>query len=219
MKYLHNLVLHYYKNRDSSHGYSHVINVYNISKMITKKIKKINKNELMKIKIGSLFHDAWDNKYIKNEKDIMEKKKELRNDLKRINLNDEDIDDIYIIIDNISFTKEYNLIKNNKKLELFDLTLLRDIVSDSDKITSLGQGGIERIVIYELNMNKIENIEFYIEKIKFLYENRIKHMMKNNYIKTKEGKKIAIEKFNEMKKIMENEKMLYNIVNNVLNIK
>ena len=41
--------------------------------------------------------------------------------------------------------------------------------------------------------------------------------MKNDYIKTEEGKKIAEEKFNEMKEIINNEKMLYNIVNNVLN--
>ncbi len=213
MKYVHHLVLNYYKKMDKSHGYSHVFDVYNISMMITKKIKKeITKRELMIIKMSALFHDAWDNKYIKDKNETIKIKEELRNDLKKINLNDKDIDDIYIIIDNISFTKEYNLIKKNKKLELFDLTLLRDIVSDADKIASVGEDGIKRIIIYELSINKIEKIEFYIEKIKYLYKNRIEYIINNNYIKTEYGKKIAKERFNEMKEIMNNEKVLYNII-------
>ena len=189
MKYLHYLVLNYYKKMDKSHGYSHVFDVYNISMMITKKIKKeITERELIIIKMSALFHDAWDNKYIKDKNEIIKIKEELRNDLKKINLNDKDIDDIYIIIDNISFTKEYNLIMNNKKLELFDLTLLRDIVSDADKITSLGKEGIKRIIIYELSVSKINKRELIIEKLKYLYKNRIEYIMNNNYIKQKTEK-------------------------------
>lgn len=216
MKYLHNLVLHYYKGRDSSHNYTHVFNVYNMAKKIAKREKIKDKNELLIIKYASLFHDAWDNKYIKSKRKRNKIKEELREDLKKINLNDIKIDNIYEIIDNISYTKEKNIRKDGKKLDLNKLSKLRNIVSDADKIESLGKTGIERITVYEKTKKKNKSVKYYIERVKELYNNRIIDIIENDYIKTISGKDIAKKSMLEMSNVMNDENELYEVVSNFL---
>ena len=213
MKYLHCLAGHYYKMRDSSHGYDHVYTVYNLSKKISNKLNIINKKDLLIIKCSALFHDVWDNKYISNEKEVISLKKELREDLKRINLSDSNIDDIYTIIDNISFTKEYNLNKLGEILYLGELNLLRDIVSDADKISSLGKDGIIRMFIYEYSLDKGKYIDDYILIIKKLYQNRFLPLINNNYIKTTYGKILAQPLILEMREIIYNESIMLELAN------
>lgn len=217
MKYLHNLVLYYYKGRDGSHNYMHALNVYNIAKDIARGEKIKDKNRLLIIKCASLFHDVWDSKYIKKQTKKNELKEELREDLKRINLNDKKIDDIYEIIDNISYTKERNIRKNGKRLDLNRLSKLRNIVSDADKIESLGKVGIERIIMYEKTIKKNKNIKYYIGRVKELYNDRIIDIIENDYIKTKSGKDLAKDKILEMNNIIRNEKNIYEIVNKIVN--
>ena len=213
MKYLHFLAGHYYKMRDASHGYDHVYTVYNLSIKISNKLNIIKKKDLLIIKCSALFHDVWDNKYISNEKEVISLKKELREDLKRINLSDSNIDDIYTIIDNISFTKEYNLNKLGEILYLGELNLLRDIVSDADKISSLGKDGIIRMFIYEYSLDKGKYIDDYILIIKKLYQNRFRPLINNNYIKTSYGKILAEPLILEMRDIIYNESMMLELAN------
>ena len=213
MKYLHLLAGHYYKMRDASHGYAHVYTVYNLSKIISNKLNIINKKDLLIIKCSALFHDVWDNKYISNEEEVISLKKELREDLKRINLSDSNIDDIYTIIDNISFTKEYNLNKLGEILYLGELNLLRDIVSDADKISSLGREGIIRMFIYEYSLDKEKSIDDYIFIIKKLYQNRFLPLINNNYIKTTCGKMLAKPLILEMREIIYNEPIMLELAN------
>ena len=217
MKYLHFLAGHYYKMRDASHGYSHIYTVYNLSKIISNKLNIINKKDLLIIKCSALFHDVWDNKYISNEKEVISLKKELREDLKRINLSDSNIDDIYTIIDNISFTKEYNLNKLGEILYLGELNLLRDIVSDADKISSLGREGIIRMFIYEYSLDKEKDIDDYILIIKKLYHNRFVPLINNNYIKTTYGKILAKPLIFEMIEIIYNDSIMLELANTYCN--
>jgi HD superfamily phosphodiesterase len=213
MKYLHFLAGHYYKMREASNGYDHIYTVYNLSKIISNKLNIINKKDLLIIKCSALFHDVWDNKYISNEKEVISLKKELREDLKRINLNDSNIDDIYTIIDNISFTKEYNLNKLGERLYLGELNLLRDIVSDADKISSLGREGIIRMFIYEYFLDKEKDIDDYIFIIKKLYHNRFLPLINNNYIKTTYGKILAKPLILEMREIIYDESIMLELAN------
>ena len=67
------------------------------------------------------------------------------------------IKSIISIIDNISFSKEYNLRKNNKTIELDENTMiLRNIVSDADKIESVGKKGIERMIDFRIYQDNTE---------------------------------------------------------------
>jgi len=221
MKSLHNLVLNYYKNRDESHGYQHVYSVYNIAKDIAKNLNINDKKQLLIIKCAALFHDAWDHKYITSDINI---KSNLRNDLKRLDLDNteldntkldnKDIDNIFTIIDNVSFSKEYNLNKSGILLDLpkiDNINIFRDIISDSDKIESLGLNGINRIFIYEYNLDKTQNIEYYISAIKKVYYNRVKIIIDQNYIKTEQGKHISKPLIDEMNNIINNENVLFDI--------
>ena len=72
------------------------------------------------------------------------------------NLINYNIDLIHNIIKHISFTKEFNERQDNKDplkmIKYFESDkeqLLRDIVSDADKIESLGHTGIIRIIQYQ----------------------------------------------------------------------
>ena len=134
--------------------------------------------------------------------------------LDNIVLDNKDIDNIFTIIDNVSFTKEYNLNKRGLILDLpkiDDINILRDIISDSDKIESLGLNGINRIFIYEYHLDKTQNIEYYISTIKNVYYNRIKIIIDKHYIKTEHGKLLSNPLIDEMNNIINNENVLYDI--------
>jgi len=210
-KYLNTLVSKYYINRDWSHGQNHVNSVKKLCTIISKNMHITDKHSLLIINSAALFHDVWDNKYIKNSNDIYTLKNKLRNDLKLLNLNNSDIDDIYTIIDNISFTKELNNRLNGKLIHLGKLSLYRNIVSDADKIESLGKKGIERIFIYEYNLDKTKTIPEYINITKNIYNNRFKILINYDYIKTSIGKHLAKPLIQEMEYIINNQNLLYSI--------
>tara|TARA_B100001094_G_C18007473_1_gene708373 strand:- start:36 stop:296 length:261 start_codon:yes stop_codon:yes gene_type:complete len=70
---------------------------------------------------------------------------------------------IEIIINNISLSPEIDLRKNNESLNLKHLQLMRDILSDADKLEILGLSGIKRIVEFEMFKNsKVKSDELKI---------------------------------------------------------
>lgn len=217
MKYLHKLVLHYYKDRDYSHDYNHVFKVYNIANKIAKNERIINKRQLLIIKCASLFHDVWDNKYVKSKKEKEILQLELRKDLENIKISKEEIDDIYEIIENISYTKEKKQRNKNERIYLKRINKLREIVSDSDKIESTGKEGIIRIIEYERMIKENESVMYYIKKVKDLYKNRILDIIENDYIRTKSGKEIIKERMKDMESIINDEKELYMLVDEIIN--
>ena len=202
-----------YKNRDVSHGYKHVLQVRENSLNICLNMNITDKYILSRIELASLFHDLWDHKYVN---DSMYHKNKLKMYLQLLHYSDHEIQDVFIIIDNISFSKEYELIKNGSSIQLKHLQPLRDVVSDADKIEMLGISGIERIIEYEKYINKNCSIDEYIKIIKKIYYNKINILLDDNYIRTDYGKKIAVPLLDEMKNIIENEELLYNFVNDYI---
>mmetsp|Transcript_89352 Transcript_89352/g.161238 ORF Transcript_89352/g.161238 Transcript_89352/m.161238 type:complete len:114 (+) Transcript_89352:1-342(+) len=95
-----------------------------------------------------------------------------------------------MIIDNISFSKEKREGLDLQGLEKRGLLLLRDIVSDADKIDALGDEGLERCFEYTRYANpgacppEIEQLvrEHCIEKLLLL---------KDQYVRTATGKSLA----------------------------
>lgn len=190
-----------YKGRDRSHGIKHVINVKNNALKLCDLLNINDKNTLLKIQCAALFHDLWDHKYISIYSiKYKETKDKLYKELKKIYFSDHDIRDIEIIIDNISLSREMNLRKENKPLNLKHLQLMRDIVSDADKLEMLGYKGFQRIMEYELHKNPNvhpDNLKFIIKKV---YIDKISKLLDDNYIRTEPGKIMAKPLMKELEK-------------------
>lgn len=189
-----------YKGRDTSHGIHHVKRVRDNAMMICKKKNIMDTNILLKIEAAALFHDLWDHKYVVplsyNYKSI---KEQFYSKLKNQYFSDHDIKDIEIIIDNISFSREIQIRNENKYLDLKHLQLMRDIVSDADKLEMLGKSGIERIIeheIYKYPNKKSHDLKM---TVKDIFNNKIKKLIEENYIKTDIGIELAKPLMQEMK--------------------
>ena len=200
----------FYKNRDKSHDLDHCLKVKKNSQDLCKYMNINDYNTLFKIETAAILHDVWDHKYVNDTSFI---KKQVRDKLLLIYFSEHDIQDIFIIIDNVSFSKEIkqrnsntSLISNN--LNLKHLQQMRDIVSDADKLEMLGYSGIKRIVLYQKHINPKSTIEEYVSKVKHYYSNKIKLLIDENYIKTEHAKFIAIKLINEMDELIDNEKLL-----------
>ena len=190
-----------YINRDLSHGINHVIKVRDNALNISNKLNITDINVLLKIESAALFHDLWDHKYVcplsSEYKDV---KKKFSNELKLLFFSEHDIKDIEIIINNISLSHEMKLRKNNQEINLKHLQLLRDIVSDADKIEMLGKNGIERIIEFEIHKNHQTKISTLNKTIKDIYDNKLSKLLIDKYIKTEPGIELAkplIEELNE----------------------
>lgn len=188
-----------YKGRDVSHGILHVSRVRNNARMISEKMQITDVNTLIKIEAAALFHDLWDHKYINHEaNEYTNIKKKFNEELKKNYFSDHDIKEIEIIIDNISLSREINLRKENKSFNLKHLQLMRDIVSDADKLEMLGFDGINRIIEYQMHKypyTKSDELKFIVKDV---YNNKISRLIDDKYIRTNVGIELAKPLMQEM---------------------
>lgn len=188
-----------YKGRDVSHGILHVSRVRNNARIICEKMRITDVNILIKIEAAALFHDLWDHKYINhNSKEYLIIKDKFNAELKKNHFSDHDIKEVEIIIDNISLSREINLRKENKILNLKHLQLMRDIVSDADKLEMLGLDGINRIIEYQIHKYPYTNSDELKFVVKDIYNNKISKLIDDRYIKTNVGIELAKPLMQEM---------------------
>ena len=146
----------YYLGRDKSHGIDHI-------QKVLKNVEKISKDyifstrEKIILRACALLHDAYDHKYFQKEEGITCVRNKITDDLTQFGLSWNEIQIIFIIINSISFSKEKEkrLEENNIYYELTKLlspnmTNIRNIVSDADKIEALGVEGINRMILFSL---------------------------------------------------------------------
>ena len=193
-----------YKHRDESHGVPHVSKVRDNAMLISKQLNITDSYQLIKIETAALFHDLFDHKYI-NPSSVEYKiiKDKFNDELKKRLLSDQEIKDIEIIINNISLSREIELRNTDKLLSLKHLQLIRDIVSDADKIEMLGISGIERIIQFQMHKFPNTNSEQLKSIIKEVYNNKISKLLDEDFIKTKPGRQMAIPLMEEMKNYIE----------------
>ena len=215
---LDQICLKYYLNRDKSHGIDH------IQKVLTN-VDKISKNYIFSereniiLRTCTLLHDAYDHKYFQKPEDIINIKEKISDDLIKFGLSWNEIQIIFIIIDNISFSKEKS--QKNRYYDLISLLSpnmvnIRNIVSDSDKIEALGIEGIHRMILYSIHKFDKISSKIIIDDIKQLCKNKLYILVSDNYIRTDLGRKIASQKLEELKKITENDDTLQKFVEHFL---
>jgi len=219
---LDEICLKYYLNRDKSHGVNHI---YKVLKNIDEILKHFvfSHREMIILRTCALLHDAYDHKYFETAKDVISIKEKISNDLYEFGMSWNEIQIIFIIIDNISFSKEkkQRIQKKYRYSELLSLLStkminIRNIVSDADKIEALGTEGISRMILYSIHKNQGITVAEIMDDIKQLCENKLYILLSHDYIRTETGRKIATQKLKELKEITENHEILRTFIENFL---
>ena len=129
-----NYIKEVFNNEFTGHDYYHALRVKSIAEKI---LEKEGGNKLVCI-LASLLHDVIDDKVQESLNKNCEKFEDFFN---KLEINQEDKEHILYIINNMSFSKMMNGTKINITKELA-------IVSDADKMDSVGAIGIARTFAY-----------------------------------------------------------------------
>lgn len=202
----------FYKNRDKSHDWDHVLDVKNNTLMLMQ-FNNFTEEQILIATTAALGHDIWDHKYFKSDDAINDLKSKFIQILVEHDFQRPVINSVISIIDNISFSKEYKLRENNKTIDLDENTMiLRNIVSDADKIESVGKKGIERMIDFRIYQNNTE----IATDVKKHFKNKLALLVKDNYIITPFARSIAILRLNEMESIVSDDLTLQDFINNYI---
>jgi len=212
-------------SRDPSHGYEHMKEVARKSLIIFNEMyDDIVLVSMSKTKFCSLLltiswlHDVADRKY-----DCDGSLKILLKEFIS-NMFGEDTDLILNIIACTSYSNEIGINKDNvtnvwiNQLGI-DGTLLRNIVSDADKIEAMGYQGVVRCMTYNIELLKKKNIEITYENlilpVKIHAQEKLFKLC-DNFVRTTPGKRMAEPLHKEMIETFDNDIELYNIYNKII---
>ncbi len=193
-------------DRDESHGHLHMEKVAINSLKIYKEMTESLEDDywmLTTIIITAWLHDVADHKY-----DVDNKlKHKIHLFLEEFYYNDPDtmmlIEDI---IDRISFSKENKALINNELLDWEDVLgekgcIIRDIVSDADKLEAIGKDGLDRCIMFTRESNPELKDDEIINKVKKHSHEKLLRL-KDEFIRTIPGKKMADPLHNEMLRVL-----------------
>lgn len=186
------------KDRDESHGICHFKRVRSTAiKIAEEEIKQNAKFEVLAtpdfcpmkvIELAALGHDVLDHKYVSVEKQV-EEGLHMRMFLRDAGVTELEIEAVMLIMANVSFSKE-----KAGKLEVDALNargwmVLRDIVSDADKIDAIGEEGLARC--FEYTRSTVNGDEGKIDRLVREHCTEKLLLLKDNYIHTAVGKALA----------------------------
>ena len=171
---------------DSSHDYNHAKRVQAYAYRIARSMGITSETQLLIIQYAAGVHDLLDHKYIPTiTKDMLISylESKIGAELARI---------VIDITENISYSKEVR----GELTNIGEYQLLRDIVSDADKIDALGEMGIIRCIEFtKSRLAKTTSMNFICDEI--ILAEVVNHCneklihLKDNYIRTFPGKLIA----------------------------
>lgn len=203
------------KGRDDSHGHRHMERVATNSLYIFLElygeIDCRNINVAKMVIVSAWLHDVADHKYDRDGRlKIMVKQflmKVYQGDREKVNL-------IIDIIDRVSFSKEKKSKDKNIKLDWNEKlgstgTLVRNIVSDADKLEAIGEEGVKRCINYTVEKHKERtgsigmDYDNLVNEVKTHAQEKLLKL-KDEYIRTKPGKAKAQPLHNEMVEALNN---------------
>ena len=211
-----NFVTEILSDRDESHGIVHAYRVKNFASdiYIAEYMRNIigienyskSSEEIMRekniIDIIAMLHDVADHKYDIDGKNQLKMRKFLQLLVDEKYIEDGDINKIIATIERISFSREKKYGDNDWQEKLGDEWIyIRNIVSDADKLDALGKKGLERCIEYSRSIINVEDGDKVEDKVK---ENVMQHaddkllLLKDKYIRTFEGKKLAEKLHDEL---------------------
>lgn len=186
------------EGRDQSHGHYHMKTVATTAKSITDNDYALNPNYLtilMDAITVAWLHDVSDHKYDHDGT--------LDQQLNEFGFkNIPNFDEINKIIKLISYSSENKAIIAGSPIDYESVlgthyALVRNIVSDADKLEAIGAIGIERCVEYTRHINpSISNDDLY--RAVHIHANEKLLRLKDEFIRTSTGKQLAIPLHLEM---------------------
>lgn len=228
IEYLHQYCALATENRDPSHGVAHMDQVRNISLLIWQN-ERLHNESLINIErierliiTTSQLHDVLDHKYPSTS---FNNEETFRKELQKY-FPDNDIELILLIIQNISYSKEVKLRNKLNSIPLWeelgpDGQLVRNIVSDADKLEAIGMIGIQRCLQYSYETMKHRDEEI---NVNVLFDHLVEHgneklfILKDEYIRTLTGKKMAeiphnimLDEVDRLKQLQQNNFTLFEI--------
>eukprot|EP00116_Pleurobrachia_bachei_P009113 sb/3469375/ len=130
-----------------THNFEHARTVANRSRDIYNTLLKETENLGVRseevVVSAAWLHDVLDKKMIKSDKEYKEKEREIRSLLAKL-FTAEEAHLIMEITENVSYSKEVK----GKKKDLGKFEILRNIVSDADKLEAIGMEGLFRCYMY-----------------------------------------------------------------------
>lgn len=207
----HRFVKDICKGRDESHSVNHLLAVTQNAMIIVKDM--LNNNHHIPIEIlediltCAILHDVADYKYDNNGILSKQVKCYINNICKYNKISTTSPDDIWWIIDNLSFSKEKkagslkNLIKNTYTVFPFPhkLIFIRNIVADADRLEAIGEIGAQRCITYGQHANPNITRDQLKQKVKAHAEEKLymipfgDPITKEPYFHTSPGKQMALK--------------------------
>jgi HD superfamily phosphodiesterase len=186
------------KDRDISHGYGHMWKISRLAIYIAITESITDNIILHDILIIGWLHDVADHKYDLDNHLVIQLKNFLQKEFN--NKAQYYID----IIQRISFSKELKY-GSSDWLDIFGNTglIVRNIVSDADKIDALGESGLRRCI--EFGFYKYSNASKYdmIKRVRDHANNKIL-LLKDNFIRTITARNIAEQEHNILLNLLSN---------------
>ncbi|MHB1909626.1 MAG: HD domain-containing protein [Nitrososphaerales archaeon] len=185
--------------RDVSHDFAHMEKVAENSMLICEEMNLLPSTVRL-VKICAWLHDVNDHKYPSTLDRLTIFLNELCPELTH---------DVLLVIDHVSFSKERKLFGDdpdvprdwNKVFNNEELVLVRNIVSDADKLEALGQIGIERALQFAYAQNPQITTRKSLERIIVHADEKLNHLI--DYFTTEPGKILAKPLHNEMQMILD----------------
>lgn len=172
--------------RAQSHGFEHLQEVAALANAIVDDLPAAAPHRELAL-ICALLHDVPDHKY--------DHSGDLRARVLAFLESDVDLrahaTDIMWVVDNVSYSKEVKSAGANLLLHAGDsIGLVRDVVSDADKIVALGRKGVERCREYALEL-KPAATEAQVDRhvVKHAHEKLLR--LQSEFIRTEPGKRLA----------------------------
>jgi HD superfamily phosphodiesterase len=182
------------RDRDETHGRNHMWKISRLAIYIAINEGYTKKKFLEDVLITSWLHDVADHKYSENTNletllenflESFEKGKLYKN-----------------IIDRISYSKEVKYGTSDwKNIMGIDGLLVRNIVSDADKIDALGENGIRRCIEFGFHKYSDASDKEMIKRVRDHAEEKLL-LLKDKFIRTKTGKELATPEHQIMLEIL-----------------
>lgn len=202
--------------RDASHGMEHFERVRQMAVALYEESKPgggpADPEELLILELAALCHDVLDHKYIGSPKELQAARAYLMGALDDVaELTSQQRDRVLLVADNISLSKEKARQLQMEELRREGLVLVRDCVSDADKLDALGRLGLRRLAQYQLCHSGADSLT-----PAYLRDVSLKHLLPRVlYLRTEAGVKRGRPALEELEDALSDDASLWAVIGEV----
>lgn len=197
--------------RDGSHGMEHFerVRLTAVALYEESKTGPADPEEVLILELAALCHDVLDHKYIGSPKELKAARAYLMGALDDVaQLTPQQRNRVLLVADNISLSKEKARQLQTEELRREGLVLVRDCVSDADKLDALGLQGLRRLAQYQLCRNGSSSLT-----PEYLRDVALKHLLPRVlYLRTEAGNKRGKPALEELEAALSDDASLWAVI-------